>query len=78
MKEKNFNEMTCSHCNTKGLQQINKPKLKQYSFRGKLTEVELIEYICPNCRQHYIKYNYICYGLESGTGLIEKESFHLD
>ena len=70
--------MTCSHCHVKGLQQVGKPRSKQYSILRKLTEVELTEYICPNCGQEWIKYNYICYGFCSGDGIIEKELLHFD
>ena len=65
--------MTCSHCHIKGLQQVSKPRFKQYPIMGKLTEVELIDYICPNCRQRWVKYKYTRHNFRSGGGIIEKE-----
>lgn len=63
--------MTCSHCHVKGLQQVSEPRFKQHPFMGKLTEVELVDYICPNCGQEWIKYNH-----STGGGIIEKELSH--
>ena len=69
--------MTCSRCNTKGLVQISEPRIKQYSFGGyfdgKLVDTTLIDYICPNCGQKWIKYNH-----HSGGGIIEKELSYFD
>lgn len=70
--------MTCSQCHVKGLQQVSKPRFKQYQVRRKLMEVELIDYICPNCGQRWVKYNYIHYGFCSGGGIIEKELSHFN
>lgn len=63
--------MTCSHCHVKGLQQVSEPRFKQHLFMGILTEVELVDYICPNCGQEWIKYNH-----STGGGIIEKELSH--
>ena len=60
--------MTCSHCHVKGLLQVSEPRFKQYPIKRKITEVELIDYICPNCGQQWIKYNH-----STGGGIIEKE-----
>ena len=65
--------MTCSHCRGE-LQQVGRPRIKHYTTIRRLTEVELIDYICPNCGQQWVKYNYICYGFYyNSNGLIEKE-----
>ena len=65
--------MTCSNCHVKGLIKTSEPRIKQHSFGGKLVDVELIDYICPNCGQKWIKYNHC-----SGGGIIEKELSYFD
>ena len=60
--------MTCSYCHVKGLQQVSEPRFKQHSIKGKLVEVKLVDYICPNCGQQWIKYSH-----STGGGIVEKE-----